>query len=500
MPKEQNKKYFIFQDGSDIMFVCNIPPEELDDAVIRSFKAEVKARGLDRIIEPDIERIVRSAKQGEVVRIGGAYLTERPQEPEEEEEEEEEPEPEIDLENLPFEIEVSQDRMQGKLEMTDPSIEITPKHIEVCLEHTGIKYGLIEKNIEKLLEDWPKIFRVLIAEGTLPEDGEDAELELVKDFKDNLAPEVTEEGYVDFKHLNLISPIEAGEVLQERVPPTEGVPGSDIFGKLIPPKPGKDKKLQKGQNTETNEDGTKLLSSEEGFLHRRPDGSIDVRPVYTVSEDVDYSTGNINYKGDVLVKGDVRAGFSVTAGGDVRIYGAVEDALVEAEGHVIINGGVLSSGKARIKAGGDVSVGFIQHATVEADGCVLIRIEAIGSSIVAGKDVEVMRRNGRIVGGEVMVGGWVVSPTFGTENGPVLRVKFIGLQGVVEPDLRYEHCFASTRKLESPLEIRFGSTRTRLGENDATTTVSVKDGNIVIGNFFVGGEELKVRRRARDGK
>ena len=181
-----------------------------------------------------------------------------------------------------------------------------------------------------------KVFRVTIARGAEPVDGENAEISMVKDFKNNLAPEITDDGLVDFKELNLISPIEQGEILQVRTPPTPGVPGTDVFGRKIQSRPGEDKKFLRGQNTAVSEDGTKLVATTEGFLHVGTRGEISVRPVYTVNGDVDYSTGNVKYKADVLVRGDVRAGFSIKAGGDVRIYGAVEDAEVEAGGSVII--------------------------------------------------------------------------------------------------------------------------------------------------------------------
>jgi len=487
------KKYYIFQEGNDIMFVNNVPPEELDDAMFRAFKNEVSSRGLDSIIFPNVEELVLGAQQGDVVKIGGLGLVQK------DEEEVEKPEEEISLEDLPFEIVVDQDGMSASLQICDASGLINRILLEAAMEFAGVRSGIIKENIEKILNDWPKIFKIVIARGSGPVDGEDAQIQMVKDFKNNLAPEITDDGLVDFKELNLISPIEAGELLQVRIPPTPGKAGYDVYGRKIPSKPGQDRKFLRGQNTGINVDRTQLVAVKEGFLHVGSRGEINVRPVYTVNGDVDYSTGNIDYKSDVLVKGDVRAGFSVKAGGDVRIYGAVEDAVVEAEGNVIINGGILSSGTAVIKAGGDVSVGFVQNGSIDAGGSVYLRIEAIGAKISAGKDIEVIRREGRIVGGDIQAGGWVVAQVIGSDNCPSLRIRFKGQGGATESlDEIYKYCFLSTRSLESRVRIIFGGLITDLTGVDPPVTVVVKDERIQVEKAFISTDQRKKLRKKRD--
>jgi len=493
MVAEKHRKYYMFQDGNDVMFVINIPPEQLDDMVLRIFQEEVHLRGLDRIIFPNVEEIIRGATQGEVVRIGSLRVEPEPKP--------REPEVDVDVNGLPFTIEVSPDGMQAFLELENPALPITRRHIDAGLARAGIRFGVIEESIEVILRDWPNLFHVLVAEGMPPKDGEDAQLRLEKSFKNNLAPQITDEGHVDFKQLNLISPIDLGDILQVRMPPTPGEPGHNVFGRVIPAVPGKNRKLVAGQNTQVSEDGTQLLSTIGGFLHLGLKGDINVRPVYTVNGDVDYSTGIVHFKNDVLIRGDVRAGFSVKAGGDVHIYGAVEDAIIEAGRNVIINGGILSSGTARVKAGGDVSVGFIQNAHVEAGGSVFIRIESIGSRITAGKDIEVLKHNGRIVAGELDVGGWVVAQVIGSENCPEIRIKFRGMPGAWDdPDTRYEYCFVSTRRLESPIKVMFGSLVASISGIEPPLTISVKGERILIENLFIGPDQLKLRRKDRERK
>ncbi len=513
---EPKKKYYMFQEGNDILFVINIPPSQVDEAVIRIFKQEVAARGLDNVIYPNVEEIIRNAEKGKPIKIGGFVSSEEPKAPAEETQASEQPEasaeakqakkpetPAVAVEEKKSEAEVrvvvDPNGMKAYLDAVEKEGTLTREAVRRVLEQAGIKYGIIEENIGKAVEEWPFSRKILIAEGSQPRTGEPGKVELVKNVKDNLAPTVTRDGYVDFKRLDLISAIEAGEVLQIRTPPTPGISGSDVFGKVIPASPGKDVRLSKGQNTEISEDGTKLLSTKAGFLHLTPDGKINVRPVYQIEGDVDYSTGNVEYRGDILVKGDVRAGFEVKAGGDVHVYGAVEDAIIEAGGNITINGGILSSGKARIKAGGDVSIGFIQYGSIEAGGSVYIRIEAIGSTIMAGRDVEVLKRNGRIAGGTLVVGGWVVSQVIGSEKAPHLHVKFQTDPDSAE-DLEngYKFCFVSTRSLATSMVVQFGMVTTNVHPTSGPITILLRDKKILVEERFVTPEELKALARDRD--
>jgi uncharacterized protein (DUF342 family) len=487
------KKYFIFQEEQEIMMVINVPPDQLDDKLIQAFLDEVESRGLGTIIFPDVERLFRNAKQGEVIHIGGIKTSE------EREVEVLEEEESVDIKDIPFVIEVSGDSKEAYLVLENMTDSISRKQIDKSLVDAGVVYGIKEEQLEYIVEKWPKIFRELIAEGSEPIDGGDATLQLTKDFKENLIPEETDDGQVDFKQLNLIMPIDAGEILQTRTPPVQGTPGYNIFGKEILANPGKDKKLDRGENTQISEDGLQLISTKAGFLQVSPWGHISVRPVYSVPGDVDYSIGNINYKSDVLVRGDVRAGFEVKSGGDIRIYGAVEDAYVEAKGDVIINGGVLSSGKARIKAGGDVHVGFIQNGAIEAGGSIFIRIEALGSRLVAKKDIEVLKREGRIVGGDIEVGGWVVAQVIGAENCPLQIIKF-NLPSQTDNNAdqdRAKYCFVSAKSLNSPIRVMFGAIIAGISADDTPVTVSLKDDIIEIDNTFVDPGKLKALRRQR---
>src|SRR5690554_6071561 len=65
-------------------------------------------------------------------------------------------------------------------------------------------------------------------------------------------------------------------------------------------------------------------------------GTMSVNPQVVVQQNVDLSTGNIRFKGDVLVVGDVTEHMSIDAGGLVDIKGNAYHARITAGSHVVI--------------------------------------------------------------------------------------------------------------------------------------------------------------------
>lgn len=66
-------------------------------------------------------------------------------------------------------------------------------------------------------------------------------------------------------------------------------------------------------------------------------GRLCVRPELIISSDVDVSTGNIKFSGDVIVNGDVKESLTIKAGGMVEVKGSVYNARVVAGSNVVIH-------------------------------------------------------------------------------------------------------------------------------------------------------------------
>lgn len=280
---------------------------------------------------------------------------------------------------------------------------------------SGIKYGVAEANISEFLNNRQYTESIVVAEATMQVEGSDAEITYFFNTDLTQKPRVNEDGSVDFHHLDMISTVCAGDLLAELKPAVHGKPGIDVCGGLLRPVKVKQKILRVGKNIKLSEDGLKAYSEVNG--HATVEGEqIFVSNMYEVPANVDTSTGDIEYEGNVLVHGNVLAGFSITAKGDIVVEGVVEGANLRAGGHIILKRGIQGMDRGVLKANGNVISRFIESATVEAGG--YVSADAIMHSNVSAKgDITVDGKKGFITGGIIRSGSMVSAKTIGSAMG-----------------------------------------------------------------------------------
>ena len=187
-----------------------------------------------------------------------------------------------------------------------------------------IGFGVDTRLADRIAHDERRYFNLyLIAKGKPAFDGKNGNI--VDNFPRVIERvlEVDEFDQVDYTALNLIYNVEKGQEICHLIKPTEGEPGRTVLDQEIPAKSGKNVPLPQGRNTEISEDGTQLLASIDGsveFTGR----SFQVKPVLEISGNVDFSTGDLDFLGDINIGGNVLSGFTVRAMGNIHIAGVVE--------------------------------------------------------------------------------------------------------------------------------------------------------------------------------
>ncbi len=316
-------------------------------------------------------------------------------------------------------VHVSENEMEAYVTLIPPegAVGVTEQEIEYKLKFSGVVHGIDTEMIGKIANRQGIIKNILVATGSLPENGQDAYINYLFDTEQSVAPIILEDGNVDFYQLNLVKCIEEGVQLAEKVPPTLGRNGCSVTGKTVPAAPGKDVVLKGGSNTQLDPTGTKLFAKMGGrvFLHNN---QVCVESIYIVKGDVDFSTGNINFLGEVIVKGDVRTGFEVHAGGDINIKGSVEGAnVISKHGNINIGGSVQGENRASLTAAKDVRAKFVTNCKIKAEGNVEIAKYIAHSEVEAGGVVEVLQGRGAIFGGRIKAGDRISVISLGNESG-----------------------------------------------------------------------------------
>ena len=341
--------------------------------------------------------------------------------------------------NENYSLLVSQDRMKVFVRFTPPSDTGKRVDINEVLADLRVKKIVVGINMSYIQEHFqsPGIYdrSFLVAQGQPPRQGRDASIEYFFDTDLTAQPQVREDGSVDYFQLNLIQHCKAGQKLAALHPADRGEDGRDVYGVRVRPREVQDKFFKFGNLVALSEDKLSLSAKVDGHV-MLVDDAVVVSDVYC-TENVDLSTGNINFSGSVQVNGNVMENMAISAGGNVIVNGVVEGARIEAGGNIIISQGMKGMVKGVLKAGGNVISKFLEYATVSAGG--YVNTESIlQGNVSANTDVIVTGKKGFIAGGHVQAGNLISVKNLGTDMGsstvveagipPELKAKFLELQ------------------------------------------------------------------------
>lgn len=315
-------------------------------------------------------------------------------------------------------VNISRDQLKVFLTITAPfgsGVSCTMDEAKKALANHSVVFGLIEENIREALQEknWEQEF--LVAEGKAPVNGTDGRIDYRFPLpKERMGPKVDEQGNVDYHDLGLIFNVRKGTPLAERIPPSEGIPGTNVLGSEIAAKRGKDVRLPRGKNTVADNEDKLLYSVIDGNV-TIIDNKVVVDPLMQIAGDVDYSSGDIDFVGDVMINGNVNTGFKVKAEGNIEIKGFIEGAEVTSGGSILIKGGITGGVKGIVRARENVNCRFIENSRVEAGKDIIVKDSIMQSFIKAGGSVRVNDKKAIIVGGVIQAFQEVESKILGSQ-------------------------------------------------------------------------------------
>ncbi|MCR4797667.1 MAG: FapA family protein [Lachnospiraceae bacterium] len=331
--------------------------------------------------------------------------------------------PNIDFAEVMY-SKISLDKMKITCWFYPPSLEgphMNAKDIMAELNRKGVVFGIDQEKILEFLDQHYYNTEYVFAMGKQPVIGKDAKIEYFFNTNPSLKPKHLDDGSVDYRDLNTICEVQKGDLLARLIPEEKGENGKDITGREIPTRTVKSTRLSYGKNITANETKTEIFSAVTGHV-TLVGGQVFVSDVYEVPADVDNSTGNIDYNGNVHIGGSVRGGFTVRATGDVIVDGVVEDAFIECDGQVIVKCGIHGMNKGVIDAKGNVIIQFIENAKVFSGGYIETG-SILYSEVNASEDILVTDKKGFITGGMIRAGGKVESRIIGSSMGAMTKIE-----------------------------------------------------------------------------
>lgn len=165
-------------------------------------------------------------------------------------------------------------------------------------------------------------------------------------------------------------------------------------------------------------------------------GCINVTQTSMLPGNVDLNSGNLDVKGDLDIMGNVITGMVVKASGNVTIGGLVEGASIIAGKNVLIKGGILGGGKAKVVAGGNIFAQFIENAIIESGDCVQAN-SVVNSIVTAYNDINIFGKTSSIIGGSLKANRMVRTRCIGSIGQITTRIN-VGMESSEIASLKYK--------------------------------------------------------------
>ena len=349
-------------------------------------------------------------------------------------------------------VDVTKDELKGSIIVSPPSMsgsEASPDMIKRALLAQGVIEPCI--NEEKISEfvDHP-VYNIPyeVASAVMPVDGHDAYISynFETDTK-NLKAKVSETGNINYKELNQIQNVIAGQPLAQKIAAERGKGGKTLFGRYLEAKNGKDIQIQLGQNVSFDRDGVTIKADIDGEV-MLINGKISVEPIKYLDA-VNVKTGDIKFVGTVVIKGNVEEGYKVEAT-NIEVNGIVDKSRLEATGNIIVRQGIFGKGEGYIKAGKSLWAKFINETTVEVEENVTVYDSIVNSNVTAMKNIVVRGKKAQIIGGHLLATEEICAKKIGSPGGGTETILEVGIDPRAKKRLEYLQKMQadSTKELE----------------------------------------------------
>lgn len=322
-------------------------------------------------------------------------------------------------------VEVSEDRMEAKLNLFPPTDKAFPsaEMILMVLEKQGVVYGIdhqaIENALDKVRKDGQPKLDYLIAQGKAPNDGKDAYIR----FEVEIGPlpgKLLADGSIDFRERLMFVGVKKGQLLASKIPATKGYPGMNLLGEVSDATDGNDIAVKVSEDTQFFEHDGTIRATASGVLSVVGDNTIRVSSKQKITGDINFATGNIQSFSCVEISGSVQPGFIIFAKGNVSISGTIQSASVSSHGNIVIKGGIIGK-QSMVNVRGDADIHHIEKGHLAAGENIVIRAGAYYSVIQAGGNIH-CPDNVKIIGGDLAAGGSLSCGQIGSPTAELMSI------------------------------------------------------------------------------
>ena len=283
-----------------------------------------------------------------------------------------------------------------------------------ALSEHGVNAGYLYDEIDRLVNEKRYNTETICARGIAPVDGIDGYYEFLFDTVLDRKPKIRENGTADYWNIHLVEVVQKRQVIAIYHDPVQGKDGMSVTGEIVSARIGRELPPLAGRGFERMDNNHIYFSNMDGKIEYA-NNRIVIMPVYEIFGDVDMKTGNIEFRGDVIVHGNVRKGMKLFTTGTITIDGVVEASDIECKKDVLIRGGVHGGYESKIKTDGSFFAGFMEYASVESKGQIIAE-SILNCDVMCYDRILVANKNASIVGGKVYATAGIEVNILGNKN------------------------------------------------------------------------------------
>ncbi|MEI8095614.1 MAG: FapA family protein [Spirochaetales bacterium] len=315
---------------------------------------------------------------------------------------------------------VSDDAMEARADFYPPAGEGKPLTMEAFvtqLDRLKITSGRLIDVIETSVRDCALGRRVmegiLVAQGTRPVPALPERSELLPELLVRKQALDEKAVFLDFKTQSPFVLVHAKDLLARRIPAQAGLLGRTVLGTDLDFARPNVNQLIPGENVDVGEAGWSAAC--DGSF-RFVSGKFWVDKVLELNSGVGYTTGHIDFAGDVHITGEIASGFHIHAGGSVMSTRVIDATEIVCGADVVTPFGIIGRQGSVVKAEGRIRAKFLENVYVLARGEIAIQTSALNSWIQT-LDRVVMGEKGLIIGGKIQAQQGIDVFQVGSERG-----------------------------------------------------------------------------------
>jgi len=302
---------------------------------------------------------------------------------------------------------VAPDRSAAEL-IIQPSFAREMLTQQVCvsiLQDAGIEINeTVAQAVAAIIADPPPDgteFRQVVARATPPQHGTDGHIEWLASEQN--PTQQTDDQEVNHYDRSAYVTVNEGDTVAKVIDPISGRDGRDVLGLDLAAKHGKHVDIIFDDTILRDASGN-LIAQIDGILHRDTN-RLCIRQRLEISQYVDFSTGNIDFTGDVLIHKGVRDCFIVKATGSIEIKGLIEAATIDSGGDMIADGGMAGRERGFVQVGNNLIGKYLDNVQGQVRGDLEIQREILNSDLNIHGAINSPRA--RLIAGKVIATGTV---------------------------------------------------------------------------------------------